>query len=184
MDYLRARPMLAVAIAAGALLLGVAAFLVFGNAGARPVAEATPTPTQAPSFSLPAATASPTPLSSATPSATSVVAARCPLDGLPMGDAALAKRTAIVVQIENHPLARPARGLNEADMVYEAPVEGDTTRFSAVFLCQPTTGLSGPVRSARYYNIDLWQDLHALTVGFGASNGAARRGSRPRACRT
>ncbi len=92
-----------------------------------------------------------------------------------MADASLAKRTPLVVQIENHPAARPARNLNSADMVFEATVEGDTTRFSAVFLCQPTDGLTGPVRSARYYNIDLWQDLHLLTVGFGASNPALNR---------
>jgi hypothetical protein len=28
------------------------------------------------------------------------------------------------------------------------------------------------VRSARYYNVDLWQMMHGLTVGFGASDGA------------
>jgi len=51
----------------------------------------------------------------------------------------------------------------------EVPVEGDTTRFSAIFLCRRTVGLTGPIRSARYYEIDLWQDLHVLPVGFGAS---------------
>jgi hypothetical protein len=60
-------------------------------------------------------------------------------------------------------------------MVVEATVEGDTTRFTAIVLCQDTEGLTGPVRSARYYNIDLWQDLGVLTVGFGASNGALDR---------
>jgi hypothetical protein len=97
------------------------------------------------------------------------------LNGLPIDDAALGDRTPLVVQIENHPAARPARNLNNADLVFEATVEGDATRFSAVFLCQPTDGLTGPVRSARYYNIDLWQDLHVLTVGFGASNPALDR---------
>ena len=29
-------------------------------------------------------------------------------------------------------------------------------------------GLTGPTRSARYYNVDLWQDLGVLAVGFGA----------------
>jgi hypothetical protein len=83
--------------------------------------------------------------------------------------------TALAVQIDNHPGARPARGLNLADLVVEANVEGDTTRFTAVYLCRRTVGLTGPVRSARYYNIDLWQDLGVLTVGFGASRVALNR---------
>lgn len=92
-----------------------------------------------------------------------------------MDDPAAADATPIVVQIENHPDARPASNLSRADMVYEAPVEGDTTRYSAVFLCQQTEGLTGPVRSARYYNVDLYQDLHLLTLGFGASGGSMER---------
>jgi hypothetical protein len=84
-------------------------------------------------------------------------------------DEALLENTAITVQIDNHPAARPGRGLNTADMVVEATVEGDTTRFTAVYLCRRTVGLTGPVRSARYYNVDLWQDLGVLTIGFGAS---------------
>jgi hypothetical protein len=79
------------------------------------------------------------------------------------------------VQVENHPEARPARNLSRADMIIEGTVEGDTTRFTALYLCDPTDGMTGPVRSARYYNVDLWQDLHVLTVGFGASLGALER---------
>jgi hypothetical protein len=97
------------------------------------------------------------------------------LNGLPVDDPLLLDRVAIAVQIENHPLARPARNLSNADMVVEAPVEGDTTRFSGIFLCRATVGLTGPIRSARYYEIDLWQDLGILPVGFGASNGALSR---------
>jgi hypothetical protein len=97
------------------------------------------------------------------------------MNGLPMGDPSLLDRVAVAVQIENHPLARPARNLSNADMVVEAPVEGDTTRFSAIYLCRPTAGLTGPIRSARYYEIDLWQDLGVLPVGFGASTESLRR---------
>lgn len=176
MERLRTRPVL-VGIAIAAVLLGAGAYLVFGGrgSGTGAVASATPTLTVTPSASLapsPSASPSPTLAPSASPTP---VAARCPLNGLPMADASLAKRTPLIVQIENHPAARPARNLNSADIVFEATVEGDTTRFSAVFLCQPTIGLTGPVRSARYYNIDLWQDLHLLTVGFGASNPALDR---------
>jgi hypothetical protein len=173
MDRFLTRPILAAA-AAMAVLFGVVAFVVFGGQPVAPSAAGTPTPTiSAPPSASP--TATPTASLSPTPSASEAVAARCPLNGLPMDSAALGERVPLVVQIENHPAARPARNLNNADLVFEATVEGDTTRFSAVFLCQPTDGLTGPVRSARYYNIDLWQDLHALTVGFGASTPALDR---------
>ena len=94
---------------------------------------------------------------------------------MPLADLSEMSSTALAVQIENHPQARPARNLTRADMVVEATVEGDVTRFTAIIQCQATDGLTGPIRSARYYNVDLWQDLGVLTVGFGASNGALSR---------
>jgi hypothetical protein len=94
---------------------------------------------------------------------------------MPLADGALLTNPALAVQIENHPDARPGRNLNNADVIVETTVEGDTTRFTGIFLCDETAGMTGPVRSARYYNIDLWQDLHVLTVGFGASPGALQR---------
>jgi hypothetical protein len=132
----------------------------------------TPEPQPSPSES-PSATASPSSSPSLAPSpSASPELASCPLNGLPLDDPSVADRVAIAVQVENHPLARPARNLSNADMVVEAPVEGDVTRFSAIFLCRPTDGLTGPIRSARYYEVDLWQDLGVLPVGYGASYGA------------
>jgi hypothetical protein len=101
--------------------------------------------------------------------------ARCPLNGVPVAAPIPADRAALLVQVENHPLGRPARNLGRADIVIESTVEGDVTRFTALFYCQPTIGLTGPIRSARYYNIDLWQQMHALTVAYGASTPARRR---------
>lgn len=144
------------------LALGAGGLLLFGPRGsAPPVAMATASPTLSPS---PTPTASPTP-----------VAARCPLNGVPMNAAVPADRTALVVQIENNPLGRPTRNLTNADVVIEATVEGDVTRYSAVFYCQKTVGLTGPIRSARYYNVDLWQELHTLTVAFGVAHGVQAR---------
>jgi hypothetical protein len=74
----------------------------------------------------------------------------------------------IIAQIENNPIARPPSGLNLADLVIEAPVEGDTTRFMAVFMCRPEIAANvGPIRSARYFNEDLWRQLHGVTFHFG-----------------
>ena len=75
---------------------------------------------------------------------------------------------ALAVQIENNPQARPVANLGLADMVVEVTVEGDVTRFTAIFQCNHTQGLTGPVRSARYYMKDVWQDLHVLPFFFGA----------------
>jgi Protein of unknown function (DUF3048) N-terminal domain/Protein of unknown function (DUF3048) C-terminal domain len=136
-----------------------------------PQTAANPTATLSPSPS-PTETPSPSPSPTASPSP---LATRCPLNGVPIAAAPPADRTALIVQIENHPLARPARNLTNADLVIEATVEGDVTRFSAIFYCQPTVGLTGPIRSARYYNVDLWQEMHGLTVAFGASGGARKR---------
>lgn len=162
-----------IAVACAALVVGAGGYLLLGRSN-QPVASASPSPSPTPSRS-PTPRPSRTPRPSPTASPTPVEVARCPLTGLPLDDPSRADDTAILLQIENHPEARPASNLSRADMVYEAPVEGDTTRYSAVFLCQQTEGLTGPVRSARYYNVDLWQDVHLLTLGFGASAGAVAR---------
>jgi hypothetical protein len=76
------------------------------------------------------------------------------MNGEPIEVARIAERVPLLVQIENNPIARPPSGLNLADLVIEAPVEGDTTRFGAVYMCDMEVGAAvGPVRSARYFNI-------------------------------
>jgi len=93
------------------------------------------------------------------------------MNGEPIDDPRLAERVPILVQIENNPIARPPSGLNLADLVIEAPVEGDTTRFGAVYMCDMEVGAAvGPVRSARYFNIDYWQQMRALTLHFGGAH--------------
>jgi hypothetical protein len=98
------------------------------------------------------------------------------MNGQQLADPALARRVPILVQIENNPIARPPSGLNLADLVIEAPVEGDTTRFAAVYMCSPSVGAAvGPVRSARYFNVDLWQQIRAVTFNFGAARAVLDR---------
>jgi len=58
------------------------------------------------------------------------------------------------VMIENHVEARPVSGLSDASIVYEAPVEGNITRFMALFLDDASVDQIGPVRSARPYYLD------------------------------
>lgn len=92
------------------------------------------------------------------------------MNGTALSDPALAERVPMLVQIENNPTARPPSGLNLADLVIEAPVEGDTTRFGAVYMCRDGVDAGvGPVRSARYFNVDYWQQLGVVTFHFGGA---------------
>ena len=87
------------------------------------------------------------------PATTSTVAAgpTSPLTGVALVDPATADRPALVVKIDNHPLARPQSGLNEADIVFEENVE-QLTRFAAVFQSQGSNPV-GPIRSGRTQDI-------------------------------
>ena len=172
MDCIRSKPWLLGVAAIAVVLVGAGGWLLLG--GGEPAASPSPSPMPTASPSpTPSPTPEPTPRPTPTPTPEPV--ARCPLNGEPLDDPSVIDRTALAVQIDNHPGARPARNLNRADMVVEATVEGDTTRFAAIFLCQPTEGLTGPIRSARYYNVDVWQDIGVLTIGFGASYEALDR---------
>jgi hypothetical protein len=98
------------------------------------------------------------------------------MNGTVLDDRSLGDRVPIIAQIENNPTARPPSGLNLADLVIEAPVEGDTTRFMAVFMCRDQIGASvGPIRSARYFNTDLFHQLRALTFHFGGGGKVLHR---------
>jgi hypothetical protein len=79
--------------------------------------------------------------------ATTTVPQFFPLTGLQVTEAASAGRSAATVKIENHPASRPQAGLDLADVVFEAVVEGGQTRFLAVF--HSTDADVGPVRSVR-----------------------------------
>lgn len=60
----------------------------------------------------------------------------------------------LAAAIDNQKFARPVSGVNEADVVYEFPVEGSITRFMVIYdpdsAVNPETKI-GPVRSARPY---------------------------------
>jgi hypothetical protein len=58
------------------------------------------------------------------------------------------------VMIENFTSARPQDGIAQASVVYEAPAEGNITRFLALFPLDSDVEKAGPVRSARPYYLD------------------------------
>jgi hypothetical protein len=111
-------------------------------------------------------TSTPTPAPTLEPIAMPYIA---PLTGLP-SEIENIKRP-IVVMIENHHLARPQSGLNQADLIYEVLAEGDITRFIAVFQSQSPKTI-GPVRSIRPYFVELGNAINGILVHAGWSQDA------------
>ena len=90
-----------------------------------------------------------------------------PLNGLPVEDPALLERGVLAVKIDNHVRARPQSGLQNADAIYELPVEG-VTRFIALFHDNDTSYL-GPIRSVRPTDPTLVNPLDATFAISGGS---------------
>ncbi len=82
----------------------------------------------------------------------------CPLTGLAPTGGAVPQRPALAVKIDDYPDARPQSGLDQADIVFDEPVEGGITRFAAVFQCQ-SPALIGPIRSARAVDLPIMDQL-------------------------
>jgi Protein of unknown function (DUF3048) N-terminal domain/Protein of unknown function (DUF3048) C-terminal domain len=72
----------------------------------------------------------------------------CPLTGAPAPGGVVPPRPALGIKIGNYTDDRPSSGLNQADIVFEEPVEGAITRLVAVYQCQ-SPKLVGDIRSAR-----------------------------------
>ena len=73
------------------------------------------------------------------------------------------------VVVENSIDARPLSGINEANVVYEALVEGNITRFLFVYANKDEIKKIGPIRSARPYLLELADEYSPLFVHFGGS---------------
>lgn len=75
---------------------------------------------------------------------------------------------AFLVMIDNHSNARPQSGLDKADLVYEFICETGITRFLAAFYYQDP-GKVGPIRSARYYFVQIAKAYNAPYVHIGGN---------------
>lgn len=73
-----------------------------------------------------------------------------PLTGLP-GNAASLDRRALLFKVDNEPGSDPQAGLEHADLVYEEMIEGNDTRYVAVFHSRDAD-VVGPIRSARPFD--------------------------------
>jgi DUF3048 family protein len=90
-----------------------------------------------------------------------------PLNGKPLKLGAVDKR-ALLVKVDNVPLARPHYGIAQADMVFEILVEGFVTRLAAVFHSQDPQTI-GNIRSARLNDRSLTPMVRGALVYSGTS---------------
>jgi hypothetical protein len=90
-----------------------------------------------------------------------------PLTGLPPTSPTAEKRPALAIKVDNVQGAWPQAGLNQADIVYDLPVEGGLTRLLAIFHSADVPVI-GPIRSARPVDADI---LHLLGHSYFAFSG-------------
>lgn len=99
-----------------------------------------------------------------------------PLTGLPYTAPEVADRPAIAVKIDNLDLgdsteaALPQGGLPLADIVFEELVEGDITRFVAVFHSMSPGKRIGPVRSARTTDLQILPQFGRTLFAWSGGN--------------
>ncbi|MEI4770312.1 DUF3048 domain-containing protein [Psychrobacillus sp. FJAT-51614] len=83
------------------------------------------------------------------------------------------KHRAVLVTMNNHPLARPQSGIAKADIIYEMLAEGNVTRFLALYQSEIPDKI-GPVRSARDYFVTIAKGLDAFYIAHGYSPDAQK----------
>ena len=158
--------LVAAAGAVGALVLAaIGVLFALAGGGSDSAAQEQPTPE-------PSATATATPTATATVEASPTpIAHAAILDGMPMTEAEWAARKdtlPLAVMIDNTSGAYPHFGLDRADIVYEAFVEGGITRLMAVYWRQDAEKIL-PVRSARTPFVVWVSELGAM---YGHAGGA------------
>jgi hypothetical protein len=91
------------------------------------------------------------------------------INGLPVDDPALTNRRVLAVKIDNHPLARPQSGIDQADMVLEMLVEG-ITRFITIWH-ESDSDYLGPNRSGRPTDANLLPAFNEPTFTISGAQG-------------
>jgi hypothetical protein len=121
------------------------------NASDSLYADSAPTPLFLPTVSLPTAVPTETPIPTVPPTPT-IPPVINPLTGLPQADPSLLERRPMAVKVANYPrYVRPQSGLTLADQVFEYYIEGELTRFIAIFYGNNSEWV-GPVRSGRFFD--------------------------------
>lgn len=95
------------------------------------------------------------------------------LTGLPdLTKEAIGKRP-VAVMVNNVNDAMPQYGIEKADIIFEIPVEGDVTRFMALYADYTTVPKVCAIRSCRYYFPALSQGFDAFYVNWGIDDSIA-----------
>ena len=79
----------------------------------------------------------------------------------------LAGKRPLALMIENTYEAWPHYGIENADIVYECPVEGSITRYMGIFQDYANMERIGNVRSCRPYYVDFASEYDAIYAHFG-----------------
>ena len=137
-----------------ALLLGSCAPAP-APAAATPVETAVPVVTATPS---PTATPTPSPTPTPEPVNRSLTSGREIPEGTPLRP--------FILSIDNSNGAKPQTSLMEADIIYEFLAEAAITRFQALYN-DTYPAYAGPVRSTRYYIIDMVQEWDCMYLHEG-----------------
>jgi serine/threonine-protein kinase len=96
-----------------------------------------------------------------------VTEATCPLTGMPPPPGATPGAPALAVKVDNNPVGRDQqRGLSQADVVFEEPIESGATRLVAVFNCSFPLEV-GLVRGPRPTDTALLTELGRPLFSFG-----------------
>lgn len=78
------------------------------------------------------------------------------------------KKKIFAVMLDNHDDARPQAQISKADIIYEYRVEGEFTRYMALFQSNFPENV-GPVRSARPYFVQTAKEYNAIYAHWGGS---------------
>ena len=83
-----------------------------------------------------------------------------------LSEGAIGKRP-VAVMVNNVEKAMPQYGIGQADIIFEIPVEGDVTRFMALYGDYTKVPKICPIRSCRYYFPAISQGFDAFYVNWG-----------------
>ena len=90
-----------------------------------------------------------------------------PITGIEVESADALPARPVQVSIPNDTYgAVPQSNITQADIIYEFPVEGELTRLQAIYYSDIPDKF-GPIRSVRYYFVDLATEYKACHVGYG-----------------
>lgn len=84
-------------------------------------------------------------------------------------EGAIGKRP-VAVMVNNIQAAMPQYGVEEADIIFEIPVEADQTRFMALYGDYTQVPKICPIRSCRYYFPAVSQGFDAFYVNWGSDD--------------